>query len=345
VIREGEVDDEEISSFEVIGGRLYIPGADSREGWELGNLYLRQADGHWQKLRTIPRAIHASALTGYAGRLYVGLKATDTVPSDVDSEGYGSAVSVSADHGTSWTFLPLGGYALRAFLQVSGQLYATDVFPGPGLEKWIAQHDRKNYYSPVYELAPDGESFLRRPDLSAEELFPETTEARGHASSIHRAAAVGDAALYIGSSGPEPFGLYRAESLIAQDLRISRIRLPERTFPRDLIVRNGLVLVLLQGPPGEAGVEVAVIGSRDLKEWFEVLHFTALTFARAFEILNGDFYFGLGCDLKSRSEWSSKELSPDTGRLLRVRVVVAPESEIPSGEIPPSPPPGTESPR
>ncbi len=103
--------------------------------------------------------------------------------------------------------------------------------------------------------------------------------------------------------------------------------------------------MLLQGPTGEAGVEVAVIGSRDLREWFEVLHFTASTFARAFEILNGDFYFGLGCDVKSRSEWSSKELSPDTGRLLRVRGVVVPDSEIPSGEVPPSSSLGTGWPR
>ncbi len=137
VVREGEVDEEEISRFEIVEDTLYIPGADPREGWELGNLYRREPGGNWRKLRTIPRAIHAAALTGHAGSLYVGLKATDTVPWYVDFNGYGSAVAVSEDRGGSWKVFPLGGYAVQTFLQVSGRLYATDVFPGPGLETWI----------------------------------------------------------------------------------------------------------------------------------------------------------------------------------------------------------------
>jgi hypothetical protein len=44
-----------------------------------------------------------------------------------------------------------------------------------------------------------------------------------------------------------------------------------------------------------------------------VLRFQEPTFARSFEILNGDFYFGLGCDISP--------LPAETGSILRIRNV------------------------
>jgi len=323
IVHEGEVNDEEVSRFEVIAGVLYIPGADPRESWELGNLYRREARGHWRKLRTIPRAIHTLALTGHAGRLYVGLKATSTVPWYVDFKGYGSAVAVSRDDGVSWSFLSLGGFNIYAFLHVGGLVYAVDIFPGPGTEKWISKHHRKKYHAPVYELELTGENFLRRPDLTAGLLFPDTEEAIWSACVINRTVQFKDSALYFGSGSQGAFGLYRADSLVSSDIRTSRIRLPETTIPRDILVRDGVVFVLLQGPVTKEGIRTVVLGSRDMKEWTEILTFTASTFSRSFEFLNGDFYFGLGCDIKLRSGWVQEDLHPETGRLLRVRGIYA----------------------
>jgi len=319
VVREGEVDDEEISRFEVIAGNLYIPGADAMESWKLGNLYRREADGRWHKLRTIPRSIHALALTGYDDRLFVGLKATDTVPWYVDFEGYGSAVAVSSDGGGSWKFLPLGGYVISEFLQVAGRLYAVDLTLGPGLRQWISKQDREDHHAPVYALDPLKMRFARRPDLDAAHLFPDTAEALVRACGVHRPVSFSSSALYIGASGGGPFGLYRADSLRRGAVRTARMPLPEGTIPRDLLVRDGAVFVLLQGPADRAGVQIRVLASRDLKKWIELLNFPAPTFARSFEILNRDFYFGLGCEVKKRSEWDQAELHPETGRLLRVR--------------------------
>lgn len=314
-ICEGQVDDEEISRFDVIDGKLYIPGADPRESWELGNIYRRGADGSWRKLRTIPRAIHTYALAGYQGRLYAGLKITHSVPWYVDFKGYGAAVAVSEDAGESWTLLRLGGYAVLNFLQAGDHLYAMDLTLGPRLKKWIEKQDREKHYAPVYELEPSENMFTRRPDLDGARLFPETPEARARAFGIQRSVSFGASSVYIGSA----VGLYRADSLQKGDVRTSRIALPEGTRPRDLLVRHHTVFVLLQGPADKSGVQVRVLASRDWKIWEDLLHFTAPAFARSFEILEGDIYFGLGCDVKSRSEWQQKQLHPLTGSLLRIQ--------------------------
>ena len=318
-IREGVADEEQIDRFEVINGRLYIPGTDPRENWDLGNLYRREPDGRWLKLRTIPRAIHTLALTGHEGRLYAGLGAKHTVSRYVDVKGYGSAVAVSEDAGADWRLLPLGGFRLCAFLHVQGRLYAVDVLPGPGIERWVSKHDRENYYAPVYELDSSKRIFQRRTDLSAERLFPETEDVRVRASVIDRVVMFGTSAVYTGSSGYVPFGLYRADSLSRGSIRVSRIRLPEETRPRDLLERDGTLFVLLDRPAANGGVQIHVLAGRDPEQWSEVLHFSAPTFARSFELLDGNFYFGLGCKVKHPSKWRQEELHPATGKLLRVK--------------------------
>lgn len=318
-VREGVADEEQIDRFEVIRGKLYIPGTDPRESWDFGNLYRREQNGRWLKLRTIPRAIHTLALTGHDGRLYAGISAKATVPWYVEFKGYGSAIAVSEDGGADWRFLPLGGFRLSAFLHVRGRLYAVDVLPGPGLERWVSEHARENYYAPVYELDPSKGGFQRRIDLSVERLFPETEDVRGRASVVDRVVTFGDSAVYTGSGGHGPFGLYRADSLSRGSIRVSRIRLPDKTRPRDLLERKGTLFILLERPAANNVFQISVLASRDLVQWSEVLHFSAPTFARSFELLDGDFYFGLGCEVKNPSKWRQEDLHPATGKLLRIK--------------------------
>ena len=323
-VKEGHVDDEEISSFKVIDGTLYIPGSDAMESWDWGNLYRRQTNGSWQKLRTIPKAIHAFALTGFHGKLYAGLKATGSVPWYVNIKGYGGAVAVSGDQGASWQFLPLGGFGVFSFLHVAGNLYAVDLTQGPGLQRWIERHNREDYYAPVYALDDTGNGFERRQDLDAGRLFPDTPGVYKKACGISRSVTVDHMALYIGASGGGPFGLYRADSLIKNHVQTRRIPLPEGSVPRDLLVRNGCVFVLLQCPGKTPGVEIGVLANRDLEQWTELLHFSAPTFARSFEIFKGDVYFGLGGTVKNRKDWVQTDIHPETGQLLRVKARAVP---------------------
>lgn len=319
IVNEGQVDEEQIDRFCLINGTLYIPGTDPMESWKRGNLYRRRKDGRWQKQRTIPKAIHVFALTGNNGRLYAGLKATDTVPWYVDFNGYGSAVAVSSNAGKSWKFFRLGGYSISSFLHTAGRLYAADVFPGPGLNQWIAARSRERYYAPMYMLNAAGNHFERRSDLTAEHLFPDTQGVMDRACIISLAVVFADSCLYIGSDARGPFGLYRTDSLDPGAVRTTRIRLPDESIPRDIFIDNGMAFVLLQSPLAEHAVCNHVLASRDLVRWAAFFHFNAPTFARSFEKLDGDFYFGLGCEVKNRNRWHQNELHPETGRLVRLK--------------------------
>ena len=53
-----------------------------------------------------------------------------------------------------------------------------------------------------------------------------------------------------------------------------------------------------------------VFATRDLINFSEDYFFAAQTFARSFELLDGDSYFGLGCD--------AELLHPHTDRILKI---------------------------
>jgi len=71
-----------------------------------------------------------------------------------------------------------------------------------------------------------------------------------------------------------------------------------------------VLYALASTQPSATSTRVHVFATRDLMSFSEVCFFDAGTFARSFEMLEGDFYFGLGCD--------PELLHPHTGRILRV---------------------------
>ncbi|MCC7435667.1 MAG: exo-alpha-sialidase [Methanoregulaceae archaeon] len=92
-----QVQEQGASVLRSFGGRLYIPGADAMEGWELGNFYVSDDKGEtFKKVRTIPVGVHIWDITEWRGKLYVS---TGSVR---DGQGYG-AVCESSDGGQTWT--------------------------------------------------------------------------------------------------------------------------------------------------------------------------------------------------------------------------------------------------
>jgi hypothetical protein len=89
-------DDEMISRYRELGGKLAIPGADAVEDWSFGNLYVREPSG-WVKLRTIPNAVHVLDLCEFRGLWYAAVALKTDSPASV------GAVFVSSDSGRSWT--------------------------------------------------------------------------------------------------------------------------------------------------------------------------------------------------------------------------------------------------
>jgi hypothetical protein len=91
-----QVQEQGVSVLRAFGGKLYIPGADAMEGWDLGNFYVSHDKGEsFLKVRTIPVGVHIWDLTQWRGKLYVS---TGSVR---DGKGYG-AVCESADGGKTW---------------------------------------------------------------------------------------------------------------------------------------------------------------------------------------------------------------------------------------------------
>jgi len=152
-------DEEAIELYRVIGGTLYIPGADARERgssglgerlrrvipwlakqkesetsgrnreWEWGNLYYRSpVEGRWTKLRTIPHARRVLDVAAYRGHLYVATGSADYDPESCNG-GYCpyAAVYRSADRGATWEL----AYKETGILQFwelhayGGKLYVT----------------------------------------------------------------------------------------------------------------------------------------------------------------------------------------------------------------------------
>jgi hypothetical protein len=90
-----------------------------------------------------------------------------------------------------------------------------------------------------------------------------------------------------------------------------RVTLPEATAkPYDVLVRNNTAYVLASVRQSNGQHVNLVYSSQNAIQWSEVLRFTADTFARSFEELNGDFYFGLGSNAAAHS--------PVTGDILKI---------------------------
>jgi hypothetical protein len=78
------------------------------------------------------------------------------------------------------------------------------------------------------------------------------------------------------------------------------IPLPENSVPTDILLKDNRVLILTHRKL-EVGFENIVIQSSDARSWKETLRFSSSSFARSFEFLNAQFYFGLGCYFTEQS--------------------------------------------
>jgi len=311
-VREGKVDDEQIDIFQIHDGQLFIPGHDPRESWEWGNFYSREKNAAWIKHRNIPGGLHTYSLAWHQGKLFGALGIRQ-----------GAAVAVSEDQGKSWTLAPLGRWRVYGFLHVAGKLYVSKHFPAAAQWKKLPEAQRAPHY-PVYEYTPPN-AFTARPDLTHETLFPGASLQAKLATKIVRPLAADGKSIYIGAYAHNdhqylPFGIFVATSLEAGHPQVEKIPLEETEQPWDLLLHDGYLYVLTSTKQdGAVRIKVWRAPLNDLAQLSEVLEFIAPTFARSFEILGNDFYFGLGCEIENPKQWRQEELNPETGQILRVR--------------------------
>ena len=321
------VDDEQIDTYCVLNGRLCIPGHDPTESWELGNFYRLEEGGTWKKYRNIPDTVHTSAMLYSGGILFAGGSGFYDFNDPAGERCFGSNVAVSSNEGNTWRRVDLGGYRTHALFKVADRVYAADLITDRKRQEehtayWARWGVPQMVCANIYEFDGRG-AFQARTDLDASAIFPDTRLPESPFAKIVKPAPFAAKALYIGGLGHNdhqfmPFGLFVASSLRKDAVDVRRIRLPENVQPWDVLVRNGKAYVLLNSLEDHAHV-VRVMATTDLEVWTEVLHFRAPTFARSFEVLDGDFYFGLGCEVADPDNWKAEELHPDTGEILRIR--------------------------
>ena len=98
------------------------------------------------------------------------------------------------------------------------------------------------------------------------------------------------------------------------------IKLPKKYIPRDILIRSNNIFILIS-TINDNKTEVKVLKYRYniFNKYKEIISFKYDTFARSFEEVNGNFYFGMGCEIKNPNKWSLKELNQSCGNILKVR--------------------------
>ena len=143
-VKEFTVDEEAIVRYRRCGNRLILPGTDSTESWEFGNLYVHEASG-WKKYRTIPRGLHVFDFAEYTGRWYV---ATGSNFGDLKTGPAIGAIYSSGDQGVTWryeytTASAIGSVRrLTALMPYKGRLFAFGYTDGPMAQEPNSEQDR-----------------------------------------------------------------------------------------------------------------------------------------------------------------------------------------------------------
>jgi hypothetical protein len=290
--------DEKLDRFYIFNDELFIPGDDPQQSWALGNIYNLHKNQGWQKLRTLPKTIHTHALAQFDGLLFAGVLNQDAAPANLHKDRYGSAVAISNDLGLTWKVQLLAGWRIFDFLMVNGKLYATDIFSGPGMHKWLKERQRADLHSAVYEYENSGQ-FKRRPDLDGANMFPETKLANNRAAVIERSAQFIQSSIYVAAFSQNQDNLPTRVAYVATQLESDQVKVERLALPRDAIVwdlfvdEQGIWVLFSQLLPNGNWLN-QVWRSVDAKNWVSVAEFENLTFARSFAKIDQTLYFGMG---------------------------------------------------
>ncbi|MBI4725875.1 5'-nucleotidase C-terminal domain-containing protein [candidate division TA06 bacterium] len=159
-VKEFTVDDEGIYQYQVIDGKLVIPGVDATEEWDFGNIYVLDKSG-WVKHRSITKGIHVFDAVSYKNKWYVG---TGNYSEFTKEETFAfGAILGSADSCKTWKYEYItpcdknGVYRISALISYKDKLYAFPyAYVGYSLEEVPAEYrqylgkpyveDGKEYY-------------------------------------------------------------------------------------------------------------------------------------------------------------------------------------------------------
>lgn len=319
---EGQVNDEQIDLFRITGGALTIPGHDPRENWTKGNFYRRAGENSWQQVRTVDMAIHMYDIT----------ERTEAAPAtltSVDRTGFGTKylfaaiatlkgaeVAISSNGGQSWATsmaIPVTGARSRTFLQTPSALC-------------LSAHINTNVPNvSTGGLSLGGSAPIPRADagfiVSAKgvqvvraNLFPGMAIPQVFAA---KPETFNGQAYYLGAYAPIDHN-WKSEGMFATAdcMSARRIVMPAGRFYHHILADGGKLYVMTSDEEA-GGRRNRLFASADGGSFKEILSFFNKGFARSFAILDGDFYFGIGCEAEAQHA--------ETGTILRLKAAQVPK--------------------
>lgn len=254
------VDEEMVERFRVYDGRLYIPGTDALESWDLGNYYVK-ASGLWSKRRAIPNGIHVWDVASFGGSLFAYV-----------THQTGLTNYRSSDGGNTWSDLS------TTSRDVFGIMIPLD------RELWIFGPCQRGCIQ-IF----DG-STVR---TVATTIYPHTSKIVRPSRSVR----FKDGVLYtdadltlLDTSAPL---LYLAD--LRRGASLYRFGGATPAGVRDVLVEGGAVHVLAARPDSATGTfQGSIYRSTDLASWTPIASFTVPAPPYSLERLNGSYYVGLG---------------------------------------------------
>lgn len=256
------IDEQQVWGFREYDGKLFIPGIDSTEPWDYGNIYIN--DGHtWQKLRTIPDGVHVIDAAVSEGKIYV-----------IRTSAEDTAVLESYDMGQSWQLLMTAGELFSHFKQ----MVALD-------DSLIIMGNTTDDNTCIYRYRNNNLETL------VFSLFPGTS----YRAPV-RSVRFRDGILYTGRYTVHPVGSLLFISplffLSPSSETVTTKGVWEKSI-RDIIVRDDICYVLTASEMDDA-FQGTIHSSSNLDNWTEIVTFTVTALPYSFELLDGVFYVGLG---------------------------------------------------
>jgi hypothetical protein len=308
-VKQGQIEDEAADHYRVIDGRLYLPGTDPQEDWSRGNFY-RQENGQWVKHRTLPGAIHNFDIVGVGKTLFATVSRLVEQP---------QCLMVSTDNGKTWTTyempdktrLPPDTRIQQRLLVLDGNVYVAGIATSGDVK--VYRFNGQGFDPCTGDMLPGAEKPIRDPKVESWSMLAleKTTTFKGKAvylGSIVRSTKDADkpwrsektSELFVATlSGQHEF---RAERSLA-DENFTDIAVDDRhCYVVSYRWKN-------KNDPQQGAVTTVSV-SDDLANWRKLFSFEHETFASAIEVVDGNFYLGLG---------GTREFcAPSTGMILKV---------------------------
>jgi hypothetical protein len=306
---EFTTNEEQIERYVPLRDQLCIPGHDPLRSTPASIYCLPNGDSTWQRIGV--EGIHIFDLEEYNNQIWVGrgtfvyqanAAAASEVASFLNRTPVWNYQAVPSSGPQAWRIYNL--FTFGGTLIASGEpgLFTSQI----GLSSYNASTDQWLPVTNAARFFPGAPSTIPRKKYT-----------------IRREAILNGALLYIGArfyndQQSYPFGLYRTNGASGA----TRIPLETGFLPMDLMVKDGLAMVLAFRPDAPDRFTHRVYQSTDLVTWQPVFDFVRPSFARSFEWANGDLYFGMGIEWSDESQTANYTYlgtPSESGNIYRLR--------------------------